>query len=112
MSAAFLILYFAQKVQIRYSNQSYTFIFRTKMATIVKTESGTWKAVVRRTGWPTASKTFRIKRDAEDWEGALRMKWCEVFSSSVHFPRKCQSLMLLIDTTEKLFQPKKYHSNP
>jgi len=37
------------------------------MATIVKTESGTWKALVRKTGWPTTSKTFRTKRDAEDW---------------------------------------------
>lgn len=37
------------------------------MATIVKTPSGTWKAVIRKTGWPTSSKTFRIKRDAEDW---------------------------------------------
>lgn len=37
------------------------------MATIVKTDSGTWKALVRKVGWPTSSKTFRIKRDAEDW---------------------------------------------
>ena len=37
------------------------------MATIVKTPSGTWKAVIRKQGWPTASKTFRTKRDAEDW---------------------------------------------
>lgn len=37
------------------------------MATISKTKSGTWKAVVRKTGWPTASKTFRVKRDATDW---------------------------------------------
>ncbi len=37
------------------------------MATIVKTPVGTWKAVVRRKGWRTASKTFRTKRDAEDW---------------------------------------------
>lgn len=37
------------------------------MATLVKTSSGTWKAVIRKTGWPTASKTFRTKRDAEDW---------------------------------------------
>lgn len=37
------------------------------MATIVKTPSGTWKAVIRKTGWPTTSKTFRLKRDAEDW---------------------------------------------
>jgi hypothetical protein len=37
------------------------------MATIVKTPSGTYKALVRRQGWPTTSKTFRTKRDAEDW---------------------------------------------
>jgi integrase len=37
------------------------------VATIVKTNSGTWKAVIRKTGWPTAAKTFRTKRDAEDW---------------------------------------------
>ncbi|MGE5652497.1 MAG: site-specific integrase [Bacillota bacterium] len=37
------------------------------MATIVKTSSGTWKAVIRKTGWPTTIKTFRLKKDAEDW---------------------------------------------
>jgi len=37
------------------------------MATIVKTPSGTWKAVIRKSGWPTTVKTFRLKKDAEDW---------------------------------------------
>jgi integrase len=37
------------------------------MATIVKTPSGTWKAVIRKAGWPTTIKTFRLKRDADDW---------------------------------------------
>ena len=37
------------------------------MATIVKTPSSTWKAVIRKNGWPTSIKTFRTKRDAEDW---------------------------------------------
>lgn len=37
------------------------------MATIVKTPSGTWKAVIRKTGFPTTIKTFRLKKDAEDW---------------------------------------------
>lgn len=37
------------------------------MATLVKTELGKWKAIIRKAGWPTASKTFRTKRDAEDW---------------------------------------------
>jgi len=40
------------------------------MATITKTDSGRWKSVIRRSGWPTVSKTFRVKRDAEDWSRA------------------------------------------
>lgn len=37
------------------------------MPTIVKTPSATWKAVIRMTGFPTSIKTFRLKKDAEDW---------------------------------------------
>lgn len=37
------------------------------MATIVKRPSGTWKAVIRKAGFPTTIKTFRLKKDAEDW---------------------------------------------
>ena len=37
------------------------------MATLVKTPAGTWKAVIRKRGWPVVFKTFRIKRDAQDW---------------------------------------------
>ncbi len=37
------------------------------MATIIKSPTGKWKAVVRKSGWPTTSKTFRTKRDASDW---------------------------------------------
>lgn len=37
------------------------------MATVSKTPSGTWKAIVRRAGWPQLIKTFRLRRDAEDW---------------------------------------------
>jgi integrase len=35
--------------------------------TITRTKSGTWKALVRKVGWPTTIKTFRTKKDAEDW---------------------------------------------
>ncbi len=35
---------------------------------MVKTPSGTWKAVIRKIGFPTV-KTFRLKRDTEDWSG-------------------------------------------
>ena len=37
------------------------------MATINQTKTGNWKAVIRKAGWPTKSKTFRVKRDATDW---------------------------------------------
>jgi hypothetical protein len=37
------------------------------LATLTKTPLGKWKAVIRKTGWPATSKTFRTKRDAEDW---------------------------------------------
>ena len=37
------------------------------MATFRKTPSGTWHAQVRRRGWPAVAKTFRLKRDAQDW---------------------------------------------
>ena len=37
------------------------------MPTIVKTPSGTWKAVIRKIGFPTTIKTFRLKKDADDW---------------------------------------------
>lgn len=37
------------------------------MATVNQTKTGNWKAVIRKAGWPTKSKTFRVKRDATDW---------------------------------------------
>ena len=53
-------------VQLRYSAEIRHCTGGT-VATIVKTPSATWKAVIRKTGWPTMAKTFRTKRDAEDW---------------------------------------------
>jgi integrase len=37
------------------------------VATITKTPSRTWKAIIRKRGWPITIKTFRTKRDAQDW---------------------------------------------
>jgi hypothetical protein len=37
------------------------------MARLVTTPQGRWKSVVRRRSWLTVAKTFRTKRDAEDW---------------------------------------------
>lgn len=34
---------------------------------IVETPSGKWKTVIRKRGWPTTSKTFRLQRDALTW---------------------------------------------
>ena len=39
----------------------------TTLPTIVKSPSGTWKAVIGKTGFPTTVKTFRLKPDAEGW---------------------------------------------
>ena len=37
------------------------------MASVTKTPSGTWKALVRKRGYLAEIKTFRTKRDADDW---------------------------------------------
>jgi len=37
------------------------------MATIAKTSSDTWKALIHKAGWPSTAKSFRTKQDAEDW---------------------------------------------
>ncbi len=37
------------------------------MAALIKTPAGTWKAIIRKRGWPATIKTFRTKRDAQDW---------------------------------------------
>jgi integrase len=40
------------------------------MATFTKTPAGSWKAEIRLKGWPRVNKTFRTKRDAQDWARA------------------------------------------
>lgn len=37
------------------------------MASITKNSSGNWKAIIRKKGWPSTSKTFSTKKDAQDW---------------------------------------------
>ena len=37
------------------------------MASIIKTPAGTWKALIRKRGWPATMKTFPRKQDAKDW---------------------------------------------
>jgi len=37
------------------------------MATLTRTASGRWKALIRRRGWPAVARTYRLKRDAINW---------------------------------------------
>jgi len=41
------------------------------MAAITKTQSGTWKAQVRKIGVPAVNKTFKTKHDAEMWSRSV-----------------------------------------
>lgn len=41
------------------------------MATFRKTPSGTWNAQVRRRGWPPVARTFRLKREAQEWAASI-----------------------------------------
>jgi integrase len=78
------------------------------MATIVKTPSGTWKAVIRKQGWPTASKTFRTKRDADDWSRRTEDEMVRgVFitrspSERMTFEAALKRYMSEVSTTKKL----------
>lgn len=56
--------FFIAQVQYRYTEATEAGV---SMATIVRAPSKARKAVIRRKGWPTLSKSFRTKRDAEDW---------------------------------------------
>jgi integrase len=41
------------------------------VGTIVQRKNGKWQAKIRREGWPSQSKTFDRKQDAEAWERAV-----------------------------------------
>ena len=45
------------------------------------------QVVIRKRGWPTVIKTFRTKRDAEDW--ARRTE--DEMVRGVHRPRRCRT---------------------
>lgn len=44
------------------------------MASIKQYRGKTWRAIVRRKGYPTQSKTFELKRDAEMWAARIEAK--------------------------------------
>lgn len=67
------------------------------MATIVRAPSKAWKAVIRLKGWPTIAKSFRTRRDAEDWarnteDGMIR---------GVHIKRSPSEAMTIDDALDR-----------
>jgi len=52
---------------LRYGIGTLKYFSGAFMATITKNSAGNWKALIRKKGWPTTSKTFNTKRDATDW---------------------------------------------
>jgi integrase len=67
------------------------------MATLIKTPQGSWKAVVRKQGWPTVCKTFRTKRDAEDWSRRLE----DEMVRGVYIQRTQSARMLFTDALDR-----------
>lgn len=46
------------------------------MASIIKTPSGTWKAIIRKVGFPTTIKTFRTGGGNASWNSAHGSRGC------------------------------------
>ena len=67
------------------------------MATITQTKSGTWKTMIRRKGWPPAIKTFRLKKDAENWARVTE----DDILRGIHFPRNGSENILLSDALDR-----------
>ncbi len=67
------------------------------MATITKTDSGSWKALIRRKGWPAIIKTFRIRRDAEDWARTTE----DEIIRGIYVPRSDSEKLTLADALDR-----------
>jgi integrase len=67
------------------------------LASIIKTPSGTWKAIIRRANWPTVIKTFRIKRDAENWARTTE----DEIIRGIYVPRAQSEKMKLSDAIDR-----------
>lgn len=81
------------------------------MATIVKIPSGTWKAVIRKNGWPTTSKTFRTKRDASDWSRRVK----DEMGRGVYIQRTASERMTLEQALKRFLsegEPRQVAKNP
>ena len=67
------------------------------MATITKTRSGSWKGLIRRKGWPAIIKTFRIRRDAEDWARTTE----DEIIRGIYVPRSDSERLTLADALDR-----------
>lgn len=82
---------------------------RDNMASITKRESGTWQVKVRREGWPTQSKHFRTKAQAEAWARQIEAEMDQgAFVSREAAERT--TLDDLADRFKKEFAPHHYRS--
>ena len=70
------------------------------MASFSKNKSGSWKAEIRRKGWPKVYKTFRIKRDAEDW---ARVTEDEIIRG-IYVPRKNSEKLTIADALDRYYK--------
>ena len=67
------------------------------MATFTKRKSGNWKAIIRRKGWPNVAKTFRIKKDAEDWARTTE----DEIVRGIYFPRSESENITIADALDR-----------
>ena len=67
------------------------------MATFVKTPSGTWKALIRRKGFPSTIRTFSKKRDAENWARGIE----DEMARGLYFKRSEAERMTLSEALDR-----------
>lgn len=67
------------------------------MASITKTKAGTWQAQVRKKGWPTQCKNFRIKKDAESWARTTE----DEIARGIYVPRSESENMSIAEAMDK-----------
>ena len=78
------------------------------MASIRKTQSGTWKAIIRRKGYPQTIKTFTKKRDAQDW--ARRIE--DEMARGIYFRRTGAEQMTLSEALDRYLKEITAHKKP
>jgi len=70
------------------------------MASFSKNKSGNWKAEIRRKEWPKVYKTFRTKRDAEDWARATE----DEIIRGIYVPRSNSEKLTIADALDRYYK--------